>query len=117
MYFRLGGGTIKGVSRPGEVVWSRIFVDRDGLNMDIGRLTAIELPEEETQRRWASTTSQWPIMHAVFHGVSRDQMMARHQANHIQVVYAPDAKTADRAMEAKAAMASAMGIRVAMCGV
>ena len=25
------------------------------------------------------------------HGVTRDQMMARHKANHIQVVYAPDA--------------------------
>ena len=26
MYFRLGGGTIKGVSKPGEIVWSRVFV-------------------------------------------------------------------------------------------
>jgi len=25
MYFRLGGGGIKGVSKPGEIVWSRIF--------------------------------------------------------------------------------------------
>src|SRR3989449_997437 len=29
MYFRLGGGTLKGISKPGEVVWSRVFVDRD----------------------------------------------------------------------------------------
>ena len=27
MYFRLGGGTLKGISKPGEIVWSRIFVD------------------------------------------------------------------------------------------
>ena len=37
----------------------------------------------------ANTTPQWPIMHAVTHGVTRDQMMARHKANHIQVAYAP----------------------------
>ena len=29
-------------------------------------------------------------MHAVFHGITRDQMMARHKSNHIQVVYAPE---------------------------
>jgi hypothetical protein len=121
MYFRLGGGTLKGVSRPGEVVWSRIFVDRsrtgrDRLNMDLGRCRAVELPPEETERRWRATTPQWPIMHAVLYGISRDQMMARHRANHIQVVYAPDARAADRALAAKAAMASAMGIRVFLCG-
>ena len=26
MYFRLGGGTLKGVCKPGEVVWSRVYV-------------------------------------------------------------------------------------------
>ena len=121
MYFRLGGGTIKGVSRPGEVVWSRIYLEpdkkgRDRLHMDIGRCKAIRLPKEETQRRWKSTTSQWPIMHAVTYGVTRDQMMAKHQANHLQVVYAPDAERADRALAAKAAMAHAMGIKVNLCG-
>ncbi|MEK6702811.1 MAG: fucose isomerase, partial [Planctomycetota bacterium] len=121
MYFRLGGGTVKGISKPGEVVWSRIFVDRDKdahprLSMDIGRLRVVELPEKETQRRWTSTTPQWPIMHAVLYGVTRDQMMARHQSNHIQVVYAPDAKTADRALAIKAAMAADLGIRVNLCG-
>src|SRR5262245_3418909 len=25
MYFRLGGGTLKGISKPGEIVWSRVF--------------------------------------------------------------------------------------------
>jgi hypothetical protein len=123
MYFRLGGGTIKGVSKPGEVVWSRVYVGGAGardnggeLFMDIGRCKAVSLPAAETERRWRSTTSQWPIMHAVLYGVTRDQMMAKHQANHIQVVYAPDAATADRALAAKAAMAAAMGIRVNLCG-
>ena len=45
-----------------------------------------------------ATTPQWPIMHAVTYGVSRDQMMARHKANHIQVAYANSAGEADRAM-------------------
>jgi hypothetical protein len=116
MYFRLGGSTLKGISRPGEVVWSRIYMDRGSLNMDIGRGEAIELPIEETQRRWDSTTPQWPIMHGVTYGVSRDQMMAKHKANHIQLVYGSDAKSADQAMFAKAAMADALGIKVNFCG-
>ena len=56
--------------------------------MDLGRAGVVELPAEETARRWQATTPQWPIMHAVTYGVSRDQMMARHKSNHIQVAYA-----------------------------
>ncbi len=116
MYFRLGGSTIKGISKPGQIVWSRIFIENDKLCMDLGRAKVIELPIEETQRRWDSTTPQWPIMHAVTYGVSRDQMMARHKANHIQVVYAHSADEADKAMFAKAAMADALGMKVCLCG-
>lgn len=116
MYFRLGGSTIKGVSRPGEIVWSRIYVEDDRLKMDIGRGGVVKLPDEETQRRWDATTSQWPIMHAVTYGVTRDQMMARHKANHIQCVYANSAADADHAAAAKAAMANALGIEVYFCG-
>jgi hypothetical protein len=116
MYFRLGGGTLKGISKPGEIVWSRIFVADGKLKMDLGRAAAIALPADETQRRWNATTPQWPIMHAVTYGVTRDQMMARHKANHIQVAYANTAADADRAMLAKAAMAHAMGMDVCVCG-
>jgi L-fucose isomerase-like protein len=116
MYFRLGGSTIKGISKPGEIVWSRVYVEDDRLNMDIGRAKVIELPMHETQRRWDSTTPQWPIMHAVTYGVSRDQMMAKHKANHIQVAYGNDEKGADAALYAKAAMAEALGMRVNVCG-
>jgi hypothetical protein len=42
--------------------------------------------------------------------------MARHKANHAQLVYAPDAETADRALVAKAAMLQGMGIRVNVVG-
>ena len=116
MYFPSGGGTIKGISKPGEIVWSRIFVEDDQLKMDLGRAGVVELPLEETERRWQETTSQWPIMHAVTYGVSRDQMMARHKSNHIQVAYANSAKEGDQAMFAKAAMAEALGMEVAICG-
>ena len=116
MYFRLGGGSIKGVSKPGEVVWSRVFVENGALKADLGRARAIELPPEETARRWSVTTPQWPMMHAVLPGITRDQMMARHKSNHIQVAYAPDAEAADLALAAKAAMFRDMGLEVAICG-
>lgn len=117
MYFPAGGSTIRGISKPGDVVWSRIFVEDDRLKIDLGRATAIELPREETERRWKSTTPQWPIMHAVLHGVNRNQMMARHKANHIQVAYANSAGEADEAMDAKAVAATELGLDVSICGV
>jgi hypothetical protein len=116
MYFRLGGGTLKGISKPGEIVWSRVFVMGGKLHADLGRATVVELPREETERRWQSTTPQWPIMHAVLHGVTRDQMMGRHKANHLNVVYAPSAEVADKGLAAKAAMLDGMGIEVHLCG-
>lgn len=116
MYFRLGGGTLKGVSKPGAVVWSRVFVEGDRLHVDIGRATAIDLPSEETNRRWKEATTQWPIMNAILHGVTRDQFMARHRANHLNVAYAPTSKLADRALDAKAAMMAALGVVVHRCG-
>ncbi|MFO0426023.1 MAG: L-fucose/L-arabinose isomerase family protein [Planctomyces sp.] len=116
MYFPSGGSTVHGVSKPGEIIWSRIFVADDALNMDIGRGCVVELPEDETRRRLESTTPQWPIMHAVTYGVTRDQLMAKHQANHIQVAYANDAKAADECALTKASVARALGIRVNLCG-
>jgi L-fucose isomerase-like protein len=116
MYFPSGGSTLGGISKPGEVVWSRIYVENDQLAMDLGRAAAIELPREETERRWNATTRQWPIMHGVFYGVSRDQFMGQHKANHIQVVYSNDAASADHTLEAKAAMAHSLGIHVNLCG-
>ncbi len=116
MYFRLGGGTVKGISKPGEIVWSRIFVDSGKLKADLGRAVVRELPREETERRWRITTPQWPIMHAVTYGITRDQMMARHKSNHIQVAYAPNADAANRALAAKAATFRNLGMDVSICG-
>ncbi|HVU33400.1 MAG TPA: fucose isomerase [Opitutaceae bacterium] len=116
MYFRLGGGTVRGIAKPGEIVWSRVFVEGGRLRMDLGRGKAIALPQAETDRRWKETTVQWPIMHAVTYGVTRDQMMARHKANHIQVAYAKSAREADLALFTKAALAAELGIDVSLCG-
>jgi len=116
MYFPKGGGTIKGESKPGEIVWSRVYVQTGALHVDMGRGAAVTLPPEEMQFRWKSTTPQWPIMNAILHGVSRDQLMARHKANHIQVVYATSKEMADKALAAKAAMFAELGISVHLCG-
>jgi hypothetical protein len=84
--------------------------------MDIGRGGVVRLPADQAERFWQATTPQWPMMPAVMYGVTRDQFMAKHQANHIQVVYAPDAENARRALVIKAAMARELGIRVNLCG-
>ncbi len=116
MYFRLGGGTLKGISKPGHIVWSRIFVMNSELHCDLGVAEVVSLPQKETERRWQETTPQWPIMHTVIKGVTRDQMMARHKSNHIQVVYAPSESKAHQACRIKAAMMAELGIKTHLCG-
>lgn len=116
MYFRLGGGTLKGISKPGSIVWSRVYVQDNALYCDMGLGTVVDMPREEVNRRWQATTPQWPIMNTVLHGISRDQMMAKHQANHLNVAYAPSPSEAHRALWVKAAMLDALGVRVNLCG-
>ncbi len=117
MYFPLGGGSLKGIGKPGEIVWSRIFVEGGALHADLGRGTVVSLPAAETERRWRETTVQWPIVHTILHGVSQNQMMARHRANHVNVAYAPTAAIADKALATKAAMLAELGVEVHLCGV
>ncbi len=116
MFFPYGGGTLRGVGKPGEIVWSRVFVEDDALHMDIGRGAVVPLPDDETERRWRSTSYEWPIVHLTTYGVSQNQMMGRHRANHIQLAYAPTAADADRALAAKAAMMRGIGVSVNICG-
>ncbi|WP_309126964.1 fucose isomerase [Microbacterium sp.] len=116
VFFPAGGATLNGTSKPGEVVLSRVFIADGILQADIFRATVVELPEEETRRRREATNPEWPLAHVVLHGVTRDQFMARHKANHAQLVYAPDAETADKALIAKAAMFDGMGIKVNLIG-
>ncbi|MBC6109223.1 fucose isomerase [Pedobacter fastidiosus] len=116
MYFRLGGGSLKGVSKPGFIVWSRVYVMENELHCDLGVGEVVALPIAETNRRWNLTTPEWPIMHAVLKGVSRDQMMARHKANHIQVVYTNYEASAHEACRIKAAAMDELGLKVHFCG-
>lgn len=116
MYFRLGGGTLKGISKPGEIVWSRVYLMNSSLHADVGRASVVELPEKEVERRWQLTDPQWPIMNAVLHGVTRDQLMAQQKANHVNVAYGIDVDSADHALAAKVSMFNTMGIQVHICG-
>ena len=116
MYFPLGGGTVKGVSKPGWVVWSRVWVQPGKLNFDTGVCEAVKLPDAETEERLKLTTEQWPIMSAITPGITRDQFMARHKANHINVAYAPTKAAAKKAMFAKAAAMKTLGLDVSFCG-
>lgn len=116
MYFPLGGGTLKGISKAGEIVWSRIYIENNKLKADLGRGTVLELPQAEVERRWQATTPQWPIMNVVLHGVSRNQLMGRHKSNHVQVAYGRDAVTADLALMSKAVSLRELGVEVTLCG-
>ena len=107
---------MKGISKPGHIVLSRVFVMGGKLQCELGVGRVVELPREETERRWRETTPQWPIMHAVLDGITRDQMMGRHKSNHIQVVYAPSEKDAHRGCRIKAAAMAELGLEVHFCG-
>ena len=52
MYFPLGGGTLRGVSKPGEIVWSRVFVMDGALHVDLGRATASPCPTRRPSGGW-----------------------------------------------------------------
>jgi hypothetical protein len=93
-----------------------VFVEGGCLQVDLGQADIISLPKEETERRWQLVTPQWPIMHVRLRGITRDQFMARHRANHLNVAYAPDAETSEKALAAKAAMMAELGLKVHLCG-
>lgn len=115
MYFPAGGGTLKGIAKPGHIIWPRIYVMDGELNFDIGLGEVVELPQDEITRRSEGTTREWPMMNAVLSGVSRDQMMARHKSNHVQVVYAHSSDEAQEALNPRAALAQCLGIRTYIC--
>jgi L-fucose isomerase-like protein len=117
MYFPLGGGTLKGIGKPGDVVWSRVFVEGGGLHIDMGLARIVALPADETESRWNEVTKQWPMVSAVTEGVDRDAFMARHRANHVSIAYAGNRDEAMRALQVKASMCAALGISVHLCGV
>jgi L-fucose isomerase-like protein len=86
------------------------------LHVDLGLGSVIELPPDETARRWRETTPQWPLVSAVLDGITRDSFMARHRANHVSIAYAPTRDEAARALAVKATMFDALGVQVHLCG-
>jgi L-fucose isomerase-like protein len=117
MYFPLGGGTLKGIGRPGHIVWSRVFVEHGELHIDMGLGEVVTLPPEETETRWKEVTRQWPMVSVITEGVSRDQFMARHRANHVSIAYASDREQALHALGVKAAMCAGLDMHVHLCGI
>lgn len=116
VFFPAGGSTLNGVSKAGDVVLSRVFLADDCINADLFLGKVVELPTDESLRRKQITNPEWPIAHVVLEGVTRDQFMARHKANHVQLVYAPDESTALAALTTKAAMLDGLGINVSLVG-
>ena len=58
MYFKLGGGSLKGVSKPGHIVWSRVFVMNGKLHCDLG--VAKVVTTMSSANRSGGCTPSWP---------------------------------------------------------
>ncbi|MGD9200539.1 MAG: signal transduction protein [Chitinispirillia bacterium] len=115
MYFALGGSTISGQCKAGTFVWARAYYKGSEVYMHIGTGKAYELPEEEVERRLKATTEEWPIMNVTLDGVTRDNLMAGHESNHITVAYVPEEKLGT-VTTAFICMAITQGIKVITAG-
>ncbi|WP_413282769.1 hypothetical protein [Vibrio sp. MA40-2] len=87
MFFPKGGSTISGQCKAGSFIWARAHYEENTVYMHIGTGEAVELPEQEFQRRLNSTTKEWPLMNCTLDGVSKNDLMAGHQSNHITIAY------------------------------
>ena len=115
MYFPKGGSSIAGQCKAGSFVWARAHYEGDQVILHVGSGKAFELPEVEFQRRLNSTTKEWPLMNCVLDGVSRDQLMAGHQSNHITVAYVPQ-EHLDSVVTALVAQGLTQNMRVMLAG-
>jgi hypothetical protein len=115
MYFPKGGATITGQGKAGRFIWARAHYEGTEVVLHIGTGHAAELPEAEFERRRRATSWEWPLMNAVLDGVTRDQLMAGHQSNHITVAYVPEAEI-DNVVRAFVAQAITQNIRTFVAG-
>jgi len=83
--------------------------------MHIGTGTAVELPAAEFERRRRATTYEWPLLNCVLDGVSRDELMAGQESNHISIAYVDEDKLQD-VLRAFVAQALTQNIRVFVAG-
>ncbi|WP_413736337.1 signal transduction protein [Sodalis sp. RH21] len=115
MFFPYGGSTIAGQGKAGRFIWARAHYEGLGVVMHIGTGTAVELPEDEFERRRRATNYEWPLLNAVLDGTSRDDLMAGHQSNHLTLAYVEPALLGE-VFQAFVAQALTMGIQVRVAG-
>lgn len=111
MFFPHGGSTLSGQGKAGRFIWARAHYEGTQVIMHIGTGSAVELPEAEFTRRLNATNKEWPLMNCVLDGVSRDDLMAGHQSNHISIAYVPE-EHLDDVLTAFAAQALTQNMRV-----
>jgi len=115
MFFPFGGSTIAGQSKAGRLVWARAHYEGIDVIMHIGTGTAVELPEAEFERRRRGTNYEWPLLNCVLDGVTRDDLMAGHQSNHVTLAYVDEDKL-EFVLQAFVAQALTQGIHVKVAG-
>ena len=115
MFFPYGGSTIAGQGKAGRFIWARAHYEGTDVIMHIGTGTAVELPEDEFERRRKATDYGWPLLNAVLDGVSRDDLMAGHQSNHLTIAYV-DEKLLPDVFQAFVAQALTQNIAVRIAG-
>ena len=115
MYFPKGGSTIFGQGKAGRFIWARAHYEGTEVVLHIGTGHAVELPAAEFERRRRATSWEWPLLNCVLDGVSRDQLMAGHQSNHITIAYVDEAHL-DDVLRAFVAQALTQNIRPVVAG-
>ncbi len=115
MFFPYGGSTIAGQGKAGRFIWARAHYEGLEVVMHIGIGTAVELPEAEFERRRRATNYEWPLLNAVLDGVSRDDLMAGHQSNHLTIAYVAPEQLAN-VVQAFVAQSLTQGMRVKVAG-
>ena len=115
MYFPKGGSTIGGQGKAGHFIWARAHYEGTQTIMHIGTGEAFELDKTEHQRRLNATSKEWPLMNCILHGVTRNDLMAGHQSNHISVAYVPK-EHLQAVLEAFVTQALTQNIRVMVAG-
>lgn len=115
MYFPKGGATITGQGKAGRFLWARAHYEGTEVVLHVGTGHAVELPPAEFERRRRATSWEWPLMNCTLDGVSRDQLMAGHQSNHITIAYVDETEL-DNVLRAFVAQALTQNIRTYVAG-
>ena len=115
MYFPKGGSTITGQGKAGRFIWARAHYEGTEVVLHVGTGHAVELPAAEFERRRRATSWEWPLLNCVLDGVSRDQLMAGHQSNHITIAYVDEGEI-DDVLRAFVAQALTQNMRPLVAG-